>query len=120
MAFVLPTFNLSVNLWRPPATYAADPPTDTFNAQLRAPDQTAATVNPTSSLRAQPQLLCAPGTDIRDTFCAPGGSFDTVEVPAGSGRYYSVVCVDDIAKGFTNEHRYALLTKQAYWPAPIP
>lgn len=75
------------------------------------------------------QLLLPALTDVRDGSCM----FDTdiVEVPAGSGRWYSVLTVDDIGKGFPNEHRFALLHKiwerlnppefpGADWPAPIP
>jgi hypothetical protein len=44
---------------------------------------------------------------------------DQVEVPAGSGRWYSVVGVDDIGKGFANEHRSAALVAIfGTWPAP--
>jgi hypothetical protein len=57
-----------------------------------------------------------------------------VEVPSGSGRYYVVVAVDDVGRGFLNEHRYALvLPYYGYypviivngwaapaWPTPIP
>jgi hypothetical protein len=53
------------------------------------------------------QLLLPPLTDVRgpqDTVAA-----DEVEVPAGSGRVYRVVAVDDIGKGFGNEHRVAVL-----------
>jgi hypothetical protein len=32
-----------------------------------------------------------------------------VEVPAGSGRLYFVVYVDDVGKGFANEHRFAII-----------
>lgn len=52
-------------------------------------------------------LLVPKLTDIRDRLHV-GGS-DTVEVPAGSGRYYEAVYVDDLGKGFANEHRGVLL-----------
>jgi hypothetical protein len=64
-------------------------------------------------------LLLPALTDIRglqDTV-----RYDLVEVPAGSGRYYSVSYVDDIAKGFANEHRTAaLLAMDGTWTAPYP
>jgi len=63
-------------------------------------------------------ILLPPLTDIRDGFC-PGGS-DVVEVPAGSGRTYTVDMVDDLGKGFANEHRFAMLCKSGTWPEPIP
>jgi hypothetical protein len=64
-------------------------------------------------------LLLPPAVDVRgpqDTV-----SFDMVEVPAGSGRWYSVVGVDDIGKGFSNEHRTAAIFALAgSWVAPYP
>jgi hypothetical protein len=58
-------------------------------------------------------------TDIRgpqDTV-----SFDMVECPLGSGRWYRVCAVDDIGKGFANEHRAALLfALPTSWIAPYP
>lgn len=78
---------------------------------------------------AQTQLLLPPGVDIRDPFNV--GDPDVIECPAGSGRWYEVSCVDDFGKGFTNEHRYALIVKiceklqpvyyaGCFWPIPIP
>lgn len=76
-------------------------------------------------------LLLPALTDIRDAACASGYT-DIVEVPDGSGRWYSVEYVDDVAKGFTNEYRVAVLSKafdDGYvsnhfpglkWPSPIP
>lgn len=73
-------------------------------------------------------LLLPALTDIRDISCSSDGT-DWVEVPQGSGRWYSVSTVDDVAKGFPNEYRVASLSK-AYqgpllptfplWPSPIP
>lgn len=46
---------------------------------------------------------------------------DIVEVPSGSGRWYRVPWVDDIAKGWANEHRFALLVAvPASWVSPYP
>jgi hypothetical protein len=71
-------------------------------------------------------LLLPKGTDIRDQSCEGGP--DVVEVPIFSGRFYWVTYVDDIAKGFSNEHRWAVIQKiwtygfwTAYrWRTPIP
>jgi len=68
-------------------------------------------------------LLLPATTDIRDSLNA--SSFDGVECPAGSGRYYFVNFVDDVAKGFLNEYRAAFMSKingpgGAPWPTPIP
>lgn len=64
-------------------------------------------------------LLLPLQTDIRglqDTV-----SQDMVEVPAGSGRWYSVQIVDDIGKGYANEHRSAsIFALPGGWTAPYP
>ena len=75
-------------------------------------------------------LLLPKGTDIRDASCVASLAGDLVEVPAGSGRFYFVAYVDDVGKGFLNEHRYAYISKACQasdptlfsyiWPAPIP
>jgi hypothetical protein len=74
-------------------------------------------------------LMLPPETDIRSGVVVL--HTDIVEVPAGSGRWYQVLGVDDIGKGFDNEHRCALLVQISHltdatafagcvWPVPIP
>jgi len=74
-------------------------------------------------------LLLPAGSDVRDVCC--NGVNDIIEVPAGSGRWYQVSVVDDIGKGFPNEHRGAVIVKIAepldptgfaglFWPTPVP
>jgi hypothetical protein len=64
-------------------------------------------------------LLLPKGTDIRgpqDSVAA-----DNVEVPAFSGRWYRVVAVDDVGKGFSNEYRNAaIFAVDRLWLAPYP
>jgi hypothetical protein len=53
-------------------------------------------------------LVVPEGTDVRglqDSLTGP----DIVEVPSGSGRWYGVAWVDDIGKGYLNEHRTAMI-----------
>jgi hypothetical protein len=64
-------------------------------------------------------MVCPALTDIEDSLSGPSGN-DKTEIPAGSGRFYEIIEVDDVAKGFNNEHRYGLLRKFGSWPAPIP
>lgn len=82
-------------------------------------------VIPMDSILLLPKL-----TDIRAWFQV-GAQSDIVEVPAGSGRWYSVVGVEDFGKGFANEHRWAMISQIAqflnatsypglFWPTPIP
>jgi hypothetical protein len=65
-----------------------------------------------------PILLLPMLTDIRSDEKGPGS--DWAEVPAGSGRFYQVVYVEDIGKGFSNEHRGAMLIPYPPWPIPYP
>lgn len=89
-------------------------------------------------LESNAQLLTPAGTDLRDQSQHPLAAFnpiDIVEVPALSGRWYLVTGVDDIGKGFPNEHRSAWLVKAGeyldnsgpggrwtgcIWPIPMP
>jgi hypothetical protein len=62
-------------------------------------------------------LLLPAGTDIRGTQDTVG--CDIVEVPAGTGRYYWSLTVDDIGKGWPNEHRIAkIVAVLGSWVAP--
>lgn len=122
MPFVLPTFNLTCNIYTWPFP-TVNPPRISPVCQLRAPAANNGGFG--SGLLAVTQiiqLLLPPGTDIRDTYCTPINAPDVVEVPAGSGCHYQVMWVNDIGKGFANEHRYATLAKTAAiaWPVPIP
>lgn len=43
----------------------------------------------------------------RDSYAVKNG--DAVEVPLGSGRWFSVTTVESVGLGFTNEHKAAML-----------
>jgi hypothetical protein len=57
-------------------------------------------------------------SDVRDYSSSSGR--DALVLPAGSGRAYIVDFVDDLGKGFPNEHRFCLCEKLIPWPTPIP
>ncbi len=109
MSYTLPFFPLGTQIYTagggPPAA-----PRLTLNTQLVAghrrslPPLLAALA---TVVHGHMWLLLPPFTDIRGANSAGGA--DIVQCPSNSGRLYSVVYVDDIAKGFTNEHRMALL-----------
>lgn len=123
MAFVLPTFNITVDIYSAGLPPPAGPPRVTaIAAQLRAPAANNIVIVSVASANSAMVLLLAPGTDIRDGFNTPINSSDWVEAPAGTGRFYRVVFVDDIGRGFPNEHRFAVLQKVlgVPWPTPIP
>lgn len=123
MAFVQPQFNITCNIYTWPFALGNAPRTADQQCQLRAPAANNGGFG--SGLLAVTQiiqLLLPAGTDIRDIYCAPINAADIIEVPAGSGCHYQVMWVNDIGKGFPNEHRYATLAKTAAvpWPVPIP
>ena len=118
MAFVLPTFVLDINIWRHD-TPTSDPPDVVTTGQLRGPQLNATMYSAENSFIGSMLLLLPALTDIRDDN-GPLGSSDYVEAPAGSGRFYQCFEVDDVAKGFDNEHRFACLRKVTPWPQPIP
>jgi hypothetical protein len=118
MGYALPTMNLTCRIWSgnalPPQPHRADKP-----CQLRAPGK--ASTGQDALNQGWPFLwsLILPAlTDIRDNGSLSGS--DRVECPQGSGRFYDVIAVDDVAKGFANEYRIAFLRKRGGWPTPIP
>jgi hypothetical protein len=120
MAYSLPTFNLTCNIWRN-GNPTTNPPDVVSPCNLAIGRRVGVLLAYTSTLTTEPGgawLLLPPATDIRDAK-APAGA-DTVEVGAGSGRFYSVVWVEDIGGGFPNEHRFAEVVGLGPWPVPFP
>lgn len=125
MAYTLPTFNLTVNVW-----HAHDL---TTGPPAGAPD-----VVPSCNLALARKyegsgpfaMHCylPPLTDVRKPDVTNVDLVDIAECPAGSGRWYVIWCVDDVGKGFANEYRVAGLypadewtSDGAWnWPTPIP
>ena len=104
MSFTVPTFNLTCNIYTgavfmPPPRVVS--PCNLAFGRRNAMPQGQETESGISALAMT--LLLPPGTDIRSIEMTTGA--DLVEVPAGSNRRYLVTFVDDIGKGFPNEHR---------------
>ncbi len=146
MAFVVPTFNLACNIWRQGNDVQANPADVTAVCNLTngrsggslvqgfsgtsAPLILAAGTRLTQTL----SLLLPKLTDIRGNQAGAANLGDCVEVPAGSGRFYLVLFVDDVGKGFANEHREAVIIQATLnwqvlfssannipaWPYPTP
>jgi len=116
MPYALPTFNLACNLWHVP--HPVTNPPDVISPCNLTPGQRIADQN-ASVTQPCMYLLLPKLTDIRCQYEGVGGGDDLCEVPAGSGRYYTVIYVDDIGKGFANEHRFALIAMYKA-PAPLP
>jgi hypothetical protein len=133
MAFTLPDFNITCNIFTGPASSMtlriADQECNLAYGRRHAIDSPFGGTQ--NSYSVTMTLLLPPLVDIRDLKC--GYLVDIVEAPAGSGRFYLVASVDDIGKGFDNEHRAALLAPGSeaifgtgsdwntlFWPTPIP
>lgn len=119
MSFTVPQFNLLCDIWHAPFAPPGAPSASSI-CNLAFGRRTSPTIG--VSANGEMQLLLPPGTDVRTT---PQGvaSPDIIEVPAGSGRIYNVLQVDDIGKGFPNEHRIAILLAtgaHGLWPIPMP
>jgi len=118
MSFSLPEFNLPVNVWTYPVLPPAAPTVMAMGNLAWGRRIMPATGGTELYGMVAITLLLPAGTDIRGQ--AQSGHPDRAEVPAGSGRFYTVQYVDDVGKGFANEHRAALLTPIAAWPIPYP
>ncbi|MBA0087220.1 MAG: hypothetical protein HRJ53_19730 [Acidobacteria bacterium Pan2503] len=112
MAFKIPTFNLTCNVWRnalAPAPYAT--PDLALPCNLTPGKRVFTPLSATVfAFRYPMELLLPVGSDVRAMW--NGANQDLIEVPAGSKRFYSVLWVDDVAKGFANEYRVAVIGYQ--------
>jgi len=132
MAFTVPVFNLAVNIFTGPwpGVLRISPMGNlAFGRRVPLAQDGFGFSIPVEGGTPMSLLLPA-GTDVRDRSCSTVS--DYVEAPAGSGRWYIVGFVDDIGKGFSNEHRIAYLWKVfdgvagagtypgLMWPVPIP
>lgn len=118
MPYVIPAMPIECKIYTQ-APPPVGPPRVTTMCQLRYPGKLS--TGQDSALSGWPFLwaiLLPPLTDIRDTH-SPSGA-DLVECPSGSNRFYVVRHVDDVAKGFPNEYRIAMVGKIGPWPEPIP
>ncbi len=135
MAFILPTFNLAVDVYTGPFIGHGAPRLSVMGNLAYSKRVTEGVVSgliPSDAIAQVPVKLLLPvGTDVRDASVANPPNSDLVQVPAGSGRWYYVANVDDIGKGFANEHRCAIIFKiyeaidpplfpGLLWPTPIP
>jgi hypothetical protein len=116
MSFRVPAMPLTAAVWYYGSTFS-DPPDFTTPANLTCGRRVVVAspllpvpigITHNAFLGMVVELMVPKLTDLR-----PGNLFvnDTtlVECPAGSGRYYVTQDCDDVAKGFVNEYRLALL-----------
>lgn len=116
--YPLPTLNLTCTVSRRTAPSAIWVTVASIPCQLRAPGVRSTGQDAGRGWTFTWALITSALADVRDNVSHPAA--DRVEVPAGSGRLYSVEIVDDVAKGFPNEYRIAFLSKVPPWPSPIP
>jgi hypothetical protein len=133
MAFSVPSFPLAVDIYSGPWLTKVLRLSTTGNLALGRRGQTFPDFEDvgTPQVSTGPMYLLLPAlTDVRDMNQNIAAN-DLVEVPSGSGRWYGVLLVDDVGKGFANEHRYAHIDKIServnagafaglFWPTPLP
>lgn len=122
----LPRFPSLANIWRA-GNAVTNPPDLTTPAELHLTTQTGIVTTVTTSRREllQRMIYLPKRTDVRPDWAA--GQGDNIELPAGSGRYYLAVDVDDIARDFPNEFRVAAVIPTnagvgpvTLWTMPMP
>ena len=120
--YVLPIFPVTANVWRGNDAFPQPVPDLATEAVLLRNEQ----IITVGGNQLETMLMKFPAlTDVRDAYSI-GATADYIEYPAASGRYYRVLYVDDLAKGFPNQHRFAVVYKTvnpqtgALWPVPIP
>jgi hypothetical protein len=135
--FVLPVFNVPVNVWhlRSIAGPTPIPPADLVGVLANVSlGRRVAIGTDTQSSRAvlgtgvgidlMIRIIMFPAhTDVRGPFQdLVGSQGDAVEVPAGSGAFYFAMDVADMGKGFPNEHRvmWACPSFLVGLPTPLP
>jgi hypothetical protein len=117
--YVQPTYNTDTNIWHA-GTPISGPP-DIFLKCNLSPGRLVG-VDTFPGAQHPPRgglmwLRLPNGTDIRDDAATNGA--DTVECPAGSGKFYTSIWVDDIGTDFPNMHRFAALAKLGKWTPPF-
>jgi hypothetical protein len=125
MPFRTPNMPLTAGIWGraagPPPIGVA--PRVTTPCQLRFLKTAQLANSPFWVGRSSVLLLVPKLTDVR-MYDGTSSNEDYVEVPLGSGRWYDVLSVDDVAKGFPNEYRVASLVSLnvlvGTWPTPYP
>jgi hypothetical protein len=128
MAFIPPTFNLVCDIWRNAQwranwpLFTAAPTIVNQPCQLRVGSlRVNALVNSQEGGNLS-ELLVPALTDVRQanfqTSDFPAW-YDVVECPSGSSRFFFIVAVTDVAKGFSNEYRVAVVEPSVEWESAI-
>lgn len=136
MAFTVPRFNITVNVFTGPwltktlrvADLAANFAIGRREQQAGNDFINASSFQPESGLTAF--LLLPSGSDVRSQSNG-GGVQDVIEIPSGSNCWYQCTAWEDMAMGFPNQYRMAAVAKiweelnpiyyaGCVWPVPTP
>jgi len=111
MAFTVPVFNITVNIWHA-GNAPPDPPDLSPLAQLYIPSRGLLDIQPGEDELWQPPiyLRVAVGTDLRHQ--------DIVEAAAGDGWFYRTRWVERMHRGFPNEYFVGILEQTSGPPGP--
>jgi hypothetical protein len=134
MAFELPVFNLNVDVYDGPwltKVFRLSVMGNLAFGRRENPNNISGAVVPGGNVVFLMTLLLPALTDIRVAMQSTPPPMDVLEVPSGSGRWYGVLAVEDIGKGFANEHRCASIAPiydsldpvkfaGLFWPTPMP
>lgn len=123
MAFVKPTLNILFNYWeRDDWGFSGETPTAPTYANLAGqlrPNAKNFTVISSILEGSSTQELCLPASPLMNMPSWQDGDFpsypDIVEVPSGSKRWYFIIDLEYVGKGFMNENRVALIVKTSTW-----
>lgn len=124
MPFKVPTFNLTCDIYtandlgiNPPRL--ADVPCQWRGiAKLTALDSVFAVSGPPA---ISTEILLPAGTDVRGSVDGALEQEDDIILSVfGVTRPFYVLDVYDVARGFANEYRIAVVRKLPYWAVPIP
>ncbi len=104
MAFSLPVFNLTCDIYTPPWLTRVLRVTSPGNLAFgRRANMNFLDYAQDIGFQGYASLLLPPLTDVMAYPTYPAA--DVIEIPSGSGRWYRAMWVEDIGKGFDNEHR---------------
>lgn len=107
--YTLPSFNLTANVWRSDGNAGyANPDANivcTIRAGMEMSERYNYSVQPDDPQFFVTWLLAPLGSDlIAGHRLAAGQSYDLLEVPIGSKRFYRLLWIEHVALGYPNEH----------------
>ena len=121
MAYTIPVFNLKCNIWRHGNATTNPPDVSLVECNLAlgkrvvsGPDKDVV-VGIDGVFR---YILMPIGTDVRGQF--HNGGSDTIECPAGTGRYYTCLDAEYSGGGFSNEHVFTMCISKDSLPDGFP